>query len=283
MLNIIEEAQKEINRLEKMLKGIDMFLSVAPEGYLKWQNKNGKTYYYQQYLQDVPMIADKTMDTENFDKWKRKYIRKRDIGIVAALAQKNYYSSVKPLVQKQLKELKQFVNKYPKENLEEIYEALSVERKRFVKPLQVSVKQKIIQWEAEVYEKNTKYSENLKFETDQGELVRSKSEVIIANLLYQNQNHILYKYERPLEMTIEGRSKIVYPDFTILSKRTGKIIYWEHAGRMDDPYYVNDFVKKMNTYVTNGLLPGKDVILTYETQNNPLEISAVKRMIKELV
>lgn len=282
-MNIIEEAQKEISRLEKMLKGIDMFLSVAPEGYLKWQNKNGKTYYYQQYMQDVPMIADKTMDTENFDKWKRKYIRKRDIGIVAALAQKNYYSSVKPLVQKQLKELKQFVNKYPKENLEEIYEALSVERKRFVKPLQVSVKQKIIQWEAEVYEKNTKYSENLKFETDQGELVRSKSEVIIANLLYQNQNHILYKYERPLEMTIEGRSKIVYPDFTILSKRTGKIIYWEHAGRMDDPYYVNDFVKKMNTYVTNGLLPGKDVILTYETQNNPLEISAVKRMIKELV
>ena len=283
MLNIIEEAQKEINRLEKMLKGIDMFLSVAPEGYLKWQNKNGKTYYYQQYMQDVPMIADKTMDTENFDKWKRKYIRKRDIGIVAALAQKNYYSSVKPLVQKQLKELKQFVNKYPKENLEEIYEALSVERKRFVKPLQVSVKQKIIQWEAEVYEKNTKYSENLKFETDQGELVRSKSEVIIANLLYQNQNHILYKYERPLEMTIEGRSKIVYPDFTILSKRTGKIIYWEHAGRMDDPYYANDFVKKINTYVTNGLMLGKDVILTYETQNNPLEISAVKRMIKELV
>ena len=283
MLNIIEEAQKEINRLEKMLKGIDMFLSVAPEGYLKWQNKNGKTYYYQQYMQDVPMIADKTMDTENFDKWKRKYIRKRDIGIVAALAQKNYYSSVKPLVQKQLKELKQFVNKYPKENLEEIYEALSVERKRFVKPLQVSVKQKIIQWEAEVYEKNTKYSENLKFETDQGELVRSKSEIIIANLLYQNQNHILYKYERPLELNVEGRSKTIYPDFTILSKRIGKIIYWEHAGRMDDSYYVNDFVKKLNTYVMNGLLPGKDVILTYETQNNPLEIGVVKRMIKELI
>lgn len=282
-MNIIEEAQKEINRLEKMLKGIDMFLSGAPEGCLKWQNKNGKTYYYQQYMQDVPMIADKTMDTENFDKWKRKYIRKRDIGIVAALAQKHYYSSVKPLVQKQLKELKQFVNKYPKENLEEIYEALSVERKRFVKPLQPSVKQIIKNWEAEVYEKNTKYSENLKFETDQGELVRSKSEVIIANLLYQNKNHILYKYERPLELNVEGRSKTVYPDFTILSKRIGKIIYWEHAGRMDDPYYVNDFVKKLNTYVMNGLLPGKDVILTYETQNNPLEIGVVKRMIKELI
>lgn len=82
-----------------------------------------------------------------------------------------------------------------------------------------------------------------------------------------------------------GGSKIAgrITDFTILSKRIGKIIYWEHAGRMDDSYYVNDFVKKLNTYVMNGLLPGKDVILTYETQNNPLEISAVKRMIKELV
>ena len=188
----------------------------------------------------------------------------------------------KSLVQKQLKELKQFVNKYPKDNLEEMYETLSDERKRLVKPLQPSVKQIIEQWEDEVYEKNTKYSEYLKFETDQGELVRSKSEVIIANLLYQNR-HILYKYERPLELEAEGKSKIVYPDFTILNKRTGKIVYWEHAGRMDDPYYVNDFVKKINTYVTNGLLRGKDVILTYETQNNPLEISVVKRMIKELI
>ena len=279
-MNIIEEAQKEISRLEKMLKGIDMFLSGAPEGCLKWQNKNGKIYYYQQYMQ---MITDKTLEIENFDKWKRKYIRKRDIGIAAALAQKHYYSSVKPLIQKQLRELKQFLNKYPQENLEEVYETLSDERKKLVTPLQSSVKQIIEQWEDEVYEKNTKYSEYLKFETEQGEFVRSKSEVIIANMLYQNHHHILYKYERPLELNVEGRSKTVYPDFTILSKRTGKIIYWEHAGRMDDPYYVNDFVKKMNTYVTNGLLPGKDVILTYETQNNPLEISVVKRMIKELV
>ena len=42
MLNIIEAAQKEISRLEKMLKRIDMFLAGAPEGCLKWQNKNGK-------------------------------------------------------------------------------------------------------------------------------------------------------------------------------------------------------------------------------------------------
>ena len=283
MLNIIEEAQKEISRLEKMHKRIDMFLSGAPEGCLKWQNRNGRTYYYHQYQSDIAKSQDEKEQPQETANYFRRYIKKRDLKLAQILAQKHYYSSVKPLVQKQLKELKQFVNKYPKENLEEVYEALSVERKRLVKPLQESVKQKLIQWEDENYEKNTKFFENLKFETDQGELVRSKSEVIIANLLYQNLHHILYKYERPLELNIDGRSKIVYPDFTILSKHTGKLIYWEHAGRMDDPYYANDFVKKINTYVMNGLMLGKDVILTYETQNNPLEISVVKRMIKELV
>lgn len=282
-MNIIEEAQKEISKLEKMIKGIDMFLSGAPEGCLKWQNKNGRTYYYHQYQSDTARGQDEKEQPQEAVNYFRRYIKKSDLKLAQILAQKNYYSSVKPLVQKQLKELKQFVNKYPKDNLEEMYETLSEERKRLVKPLQPSVKQIIKNWEAEVYGKNTKYSENLKFETDQGELVRSKSEIIIANLLYQNQNHILYKYERPLELNVEGRSKTIYPDFTILSKRIGKIIYWEHAGRMDDSYYVNDFVKKLNTYVMNGLLPGKDVILTYETQNNPLEIGVVKRMIKELI
>lgn len=282
MLNIVEEARKEISRLEKMLKRIDVFLSGAPEGCLKWQNKNGRTYYYHQYQNDISKNQEEKEQAQETKKYFRRYIKKRDLKIAEILAQKQYYSLIKPIVQKQLQELNQFINKYPKENLEEVYESLSDERKRLVKPLQTSIKQKIMQWESEVYEKNTKYSENLKFETEQGEFVRSKSEVIIANLLYQN-HHILYKYERPLELNIEGRNKIVYPDFTILSKRTGKMVYWEHAGRMDDPYYANDFVKKMNNYVANGLMLGKEIILTYETQNSPLEISVVKRMIKELV
>ena len=55
---------------------------------------------------------------------------------------------------------------------------------------------------------------------------------------------------------------------TYLNVHTGKIIYWEHAGRMDDLYYTNDFVKKMNAYITNNLLPGRDIILTFETMGS---------------
>ena len=114
-------------------------------------------------------------------------------------------------------------------------------------------------------------------------MVRSKSEVIIADILYRNRKDILYKYERPLEVIESGRQKLIYPDFTIINKHTGKILYWEHAGRMDDSYYANDFIKKINTYISNNLLLGRDVIVTYETLNTPLDIKVVKHLVQQVV
>ena len=113
-------------------------------------------------------------------------------------------------------------------------------------------------------------------------MVRSKSEVIIANLLYRNKTDIIYKYEKPLEVIENGRKKTIYPDFTIMNVHTGKVTYWEHAGIMDDAFYANEFVKKMNLYITNGLMPGKDVVVTFESQGNPLDIGVVKRLVKEI-
>ena len=61
------------------------------------------------------------------------------------------------------------------------------------------------------------------------------------------------------------------------------MIYWEHAGRMDDPYYANEFVKKMNTYIANGLMPGRDVVVSFETLNSPLDIKVVKQLIQQVI
>ena len=76
--------------------------------------------------------------------------------------------------------------------------------------------------------------------------------------------------------------KFRYPDFTILNIHTGKITYWEHAGRMDDPNYANDFVRKVNVYIYNNLLPGRDVVFTYESSAYPLEIRVIKKQADSL-
>lgn len=189
---------------------------------------------------------------------------------------------MKDLAEKEIKALRHFINQYPDKQIETIYEELSPERKCLILPLLTDVQEAVKQFEEENYEQPTMYFGNLKFETEHGEVVRSKSEVIIANILHHNCEDILYKYERPLNLTIRGMTKTVYPDFTIINVHTGKIIYWEHAGRMDDLDYAEEFVKKMNTYVSNGLLPGRDIILTFETQGNPLDIGVVKKIVKSL-
>lgn len=53
------------------------------------------------------------------------------------------------------------------------------------------------------------------------------------------------------------------------------------AGLMDDAFYANEFVKKMNTYIANGLMIGRDVVVTNETSLTPLDSNVVKKLIKE--
>ena len=269
MHNFIESAKEEVPQLENAIKKIDVFLNHAPEGCLKWQHRNGKTYYYHQFMKD--------------NKWVRRYIKKNEISLAKKLAQKHYYLLIRSVLEKMLDETKRFMRKFPSNEVEEIYDNLSVERKSLVTPIQISVKEKIKQWQTETYDKNSMYPENLRYETEQGDIVRSKSEVIIANILFQNRKDILYKYERPLEIMENGRQKTIYPDFTILNKHTGKVTYWEHAGRMDDAHYANEFVKKINTYMDNGLLLGRDVVVSFETLLNPLDIKVVKRLIKQII
>lgn len=293
MNNMICEAQKEIIRLEKMMKKIDGFLIHAPEGCLKWQNRKKKTYYYHQYMEKTDEV-NANLDKETNEvigeqtdkstrKWNRKYISGENISLAKELAKKHYYIVLKNIIQKRLKALNKLVKDYPAKEIEAIYDDLCDERKVLVEPIETTIKEKVKKWQEEVYEKNTSFPENLRYETEQGDIVRSKSEVIIANILYQHRKDILYKYEKPLEVIENGRKKTIYPDFTIMNVHTGKVVYWEHAGLMDDAFYASEFVKKINTYIANGLLPGKDVVFSFEAKENTLDIRAVKKMVSSML
>ena len=81
--------------------------------------------------------------------------------------------------------------------------------------------------------------------TLRGEDVRSKSELIIANLLYHND--IEYEYEGVLEFNGEVRR----PDFVIDGKDT--IYYWEHLGMLNNPKYKQGWERKKEWYKKNGI------------------------------
>ena len=78
------------------------------------------------------------------------------------------------------------------------------------------------------------------YQTVSGEMVRSKSEVIITDLLAMY--NIPFKYEERLEAGGYG----FWPDFTI--KTAKKVYYWEHLGRLDLEQYRQNWVIKKAWY-----------------------------------
>jgi hypothetical protein len=92
------------------------------------------------------------------------------------------------------------------------------------------------------------FEQNLIHRTNREEMVRSKSEVIIANELARK---VEYTYEQPL--TIDGVTK--YPDFTIEDAESGRNFYWEHCGMLHVPSYRRRWEEKLAWYKANGILP----------------------------
>lgn len=261
-------AQQKFKEVNRILKQIDKELEHMPEGHLKIQKRLENVYYYQ-------------MIQEN-GKTKKYYIEKRNAELIKKLACKHYYMKVQTKLKKEREALNKFLNNYDEKIADDIYDQMPVEKKELIQPLRMTAGEVLRKWENERYEANQNYPENLIYKTDQGEMVRSKSELILANMLYQNRKYLLYKYERPLELMQGDKIQVVYPDFTILNIQTGKITYWEHAGRMDDPKYANQFVYKVNSYMSNGIMPGRDLIFTYETMSNPLNMQNALKLIESL-
>ena len=148
------------------------------------------------------------------------------------------------------------------------------ERQRLIQPVEPTWEQQLREWMSKDYKGKEFREDTPVILTEQGERVRSKSEKILAD--YFTRKGIDYKYECPLHLKGYG---VVYPDFTILSKKTRQEIYWEHDGRMDDPMYAQSAVRKIQAYEENDIYPGERLILTFETQKNILNTKMIEKMV----
>lgn len=128
--------------------------------------------------------------------------------------------------------------------------------------------------EPEIVAVNDRYYEaNLIHKTIRGEMVRSKSEVIIANRLYDNQ--IEYAYEK--EVWLGGVRKI--PDFTMDDPESGELIYWEHCGMMSDPKYRKKWEEKKRFYEKHGIVEGENLIVSYDDENGGVDSQLIQSYI----
>ncbi len=246
--------------LGKLEQNIQKALKKAPEGTLRISRIKGSLQYY---------LRTSPEDTNG------RYIPVKKIDLVRRLAQKAYYRKALAAVRKEAASIRRLVRSYPDETVEDIYDSLRAERKDLVIPLAETDEMFVQNWNDVSLSAGAGYAVRSEFYTERGERVRSKSEVLIADHLYRN--NIPYRYEYPLYL--DGLST-VYPDFTILNVRTIKEYIWEHNGMMDDPEYAEKAVRKICTYELNGYHTGENLILTYETAGQPLNLKLLKETIK---
>lgn len=120
------------------------------------------------------------------------------------------------------------------------------------------------------------YPENLIHRTSTNTLVRSKSEVIVAETL--TRFGISYLYEEPLRAT-DNPSDYRLPDFTI--KYEGETWYWEHRGMMSVPSYAEAWQRKEEWYIRNGFLP--KVITSEDEPDGSISVPAIEEKIKQII
>jgi len=126
--------------------------------------------------------------------------------------------------------------------------------------------------------------ERLIHRTEDNTLVRSKSEVVIADKLFNRK--IRYLYEERLQL--EGGTER-YPDFTIANDM-GPPFYWEHLGMLEVEGYRARWERKLVEYRRSGIIPHEEgggpngtLIVTRDKPNGGIDANEIARLIDEVI
>ena len=267
---ITEYLENERQRLESLMLSANDDIESAPEGSLRITHTDGKVRFRHKVS---------TKDRSG------TYLRKDQLPIAMALAQKAYADQFIKNITPKMDMINSLIREYEDNSPESAYFKENVARQQLIKPYIISDEEYARNWLAQPFEPNPKHPENRTHETANGEKVRSKSEVIIADNL--KMLGIPYKYEAPvtLDNTEKGTKAItVYPDFTCLNIKRRKVIYLEHFGKMDDPDYRHkEFFWKLKNYEAAGLIQGKNLLMTFEDDNHHLNFNNYELAIEELL
>ena len=240
-------------------------LSSAPDGFLRTRCVGGVVRYFRR----------ERGETEG------RYLGKCCEKEIRQLEEKAYYTQLLETAQKQeaaLEKIKAILDKMP--DYKAVFLNIMPEKRHLIGPYEYVRPE---QTEVVRFFEKKPVSDELKLVTQNGEHVRSKSELIIADRL--KANGIPYFYEDPLIMAEEGYGLrpclYWHPDFRVQNIRTGRQYYWEHLGMLDNTDYCAKSQNKLELYAKYGYFPGENLIITSESSGHSLNLDYVDCLIEK--
>lgn len=257
--NFIEVLTNRLLQLQNVYNLLNQQQKVLPKGHLRIIHNHNKLQYYHV-----------TSSTNGLG----KYIKKKDFQIAKNIAQKDYNATVLQVLRKQISALEKIIIKFSENSIPDVYDLLPVTRRDLITPVTLQNDLYKHEW-LEAYSEMKAFCDiDTNFYTNNGVHVRSKSEVIIGNML--EKHNIPYIYE----IEFEKETAYFVPDFFCLNLRTREAFIWEHFGMLDNPEYANKTAKKLSSYSQYNYYFGKNFIATFETSKEALNTQLVEQLIE---
>jgi len=256
LANHIRKRKLEV---EQVLREKEQSLKDAPEGKIRFVKKGNSIQYHHKHDHSGPEGV---------------YLKRKQDSLASALAQKDYDCRLIRELKAEIKVLDRMLDEYRPERIDDLYKSLHESRKPLIRPAMLPDEDYVKRWLSVEYERKA-FEENAPDHfTANGERVRSKSEILIADAL--SRHNIPYRYEYPIHIRGIG---VVHPDFTCLNVRKRQAYVWEHNGMMSDSGYADYATDKIEKYALSGYFPGENLILSFETDSRPLSSRIIVRNI----
>lgn len=267
-MNNAEKLKNDMEVIKSLKEKVLKSLSNAPQGMIRCEMAHGK--YPQYYLL--------SNDEKERDKYPRgKFLHKEDMDLVKACVQKEYDIKMLSQIEKLEKKLAKSIECTNIWELQNVYNKMPLAKRNLIKSHLLSDEEYVQNWKNNLSQKNSYPIENGQI-TENKELVRSKSEKIIADKLYSRG--IPYLYESKLYLR---KGKVMCPDFTLLNVRTRETFYYEHFGMMDNPEYCKSALTKLEGYAENGIYLGEKLLVTFESSMKALQMKEVDSIIERFL
>lgn len=260
-MRLLQMLKEDIKTQQHLLEIYRKALSTLPKGKLRYRMMNGRVRYFRYNPETGKVTYLKDADKELVHKLKYRRVTEEAIRTIESNlnVEEKLLETYQPYdpVSCQMR-----LGKVYQDAPELFYEKKGKHRKR------------------ENYQ-NSYRKEDLIHKTSFGMLCRSKSEAMIADLLYKAG--IPFYYEARLILYDEwGEKQVYYPDFTI-ELPDGSVIYWEHFGRMDLPDYRQKNFKRIANYHYNDIYPPNNLIITMESRKGGIDANAILRIIEHQI
>ena len=259
-MNTRQEILQIIETLEQRSDNIQEVLNTIPEGKISTSLQHGRI---------VP-IATKVVDGKRV-----RFNLPKHPDVAAALVRRSLLEQEAVIIKhnhdvltRTMKNLKPFSDELAVEELKNMMSGVSED---FLSKVLASWSSD--EWSHADYEKLEYRPDELKHKTSFGLRVRSKSELIIAEMLFKYD--LPFRYEEVIHI---GNSSFA-PDFTV-RRRDGKLIYWEHEGLTNVKEYLEWQVYKERMYAGIEITPWDNLIVTYDDSNGSLNLGIVEAAIR---